>query len=80
MCIYTESSTEGDFDSSSDWKATYDLTSVDCSNVLSSPNTPEAVSIDYDSNSGPESISLTSSWTDYDTYFSNADTTNCPII
>jgi hypothetical protein len=79
MCTYKESSTDGFFYTLADYKATYDLTYVDCSSVLLSSNSPEDVTIDYDSISGPETISLTSSWTDFYTYFSNTDPSNCPI-
>jgi hypothetical protein len=55
------------------------LTIIDCSSVLSSPTSPESVSLAYDSSTNTEAIQITSTWTDWNTHFLNTDSTNCPI-
>jgi hypothetical protein len=53
---------------------------VDCSSVLSASTSAESVSVSYHSSTTSEEVNIiSSSWTSWNVFFSNSDTTNCPI-
>ena len=62
-------------------KDNWSLTLLACENGLTSPaSSPTSSLLAYDSSASPEVIyPISSSWTSWDSYFSNAGSNNCPI-
>jgi len=82
FCRAYKSPLDGGYGSTSMYGATY-LSTTDCSSTLivpvsPTPVPPDAISLTYASGS-TSTINIITPWSDWDSYFSNTETSDCPI-